>query len=242
MIILRRFGISSELYFKNLTIYSMAHVVNIETRVFLEKLKLDPNVIGVILFWSWARGNVRPGSDVDLVVILRDGYSRSVEKEGGQIFEIIYITADGAFDFWNSHRNDAAGLWEVAKILYDKDGSIDVLAEKIRKILKEGKEGIHEAKLWQFRFDTEDQLSYAEYIFPSDRVTANMLLANNVTRLMELFFDVQKIWTPAPKQRIETIRSLNSGFYVLIQKFYEDEWDFHQRINLVKNMISIVFD
>jgi uncharacterized protein YkuJ len=39
---------------------------------------------------------------------LEEGYSRNVEKEGDQIFEIIYITAEAAFDFWNSHRDDAA--------------------------------------------------------------------------------------------------------------------------------------
>jgi hypothetical protein len=78
---------------------------------------------------------------------LNEGYSRTVEKEGDQIFEIIYITADGAFDFWSSNRNDAAGLWEVAKILYDKDGSVKVLAEKTREILKEGKKELDDAKL-----------------------------------------------------------------------------------------------
>ena len=66
--------------------------MNQNTQIFIEKLKLNPWVVGIILFWSWARGNVRPGSDVDLVVILEEGYSRNVEKEGDQIFEIIYIT------------------------------------------------------------------------------------------------------------------------------------------------------
>ena len=37
---------------------------------FVEELKNDPNVIGVIMFGSWARGNNREDSDVDLVVLL----------------------------------------------------------------------------------------------------------------------------------------------------------------------------
>lgn len=82
-----------------------------------------------------------------MVVILKEGHSRAVEKEGDQIFEIVYVTSEGAFDFWNTNRNDAAGLWEVAKILYDKDGSVHTLAEKTRKVLKEGKEELDEAKL-----------------------------------------------------------------------------------------------
>jgi hypothetical protein len=116
-----------------------------------------------------------------------------------------------------------------------------VLAEKTREILKEGKKELDDAKLWQIRFDAEDQLAYAEFIFPSDPTTANMLLANDVSNLMELYFDVQKIWTPAPKQRIEAIHSLDSEFYALIWKFYESRWDFNERLTLAKSMISVVF-
>ena len=216
--------------------------MNQNTQIFIEKLKLNPWVVGIILFWSWARGNVRPGSDVDLVVILEEGYSRNVEKEGDQIFEIIYITAEAAFDFWNSHRDDAAWLWEVAKILYDKNGKVNILAEKIKNIILEGKRGFDDAKLGQLRFEAEDSLIYSEYIFPSDSTTAVMLLTNNVAHLIELFFDVRKMWTPAPKQRIRTIHSLRPELYLLIDKFYHGWWDFHERLSLVRKIISVVFE
>jgi predicted nucleotidyltransferase len=48
-------------------------IMNQETETFLEELKQKPEVLGVILFGSWARGNNRPDSDVDLVVILTNG-------------------------------------------------------------------------------------------------------------------------------------------------------------------------
>ena len=37
------------------------------------------DVVGVLLFGSRARGDHRPDSDVDLVVIVRDGFRRCVE-------------------------------------------------------------------------------------------------------------------------------------------------------------------
>ena len=106
--------------------------MNEATQKFLEELKQRPDVLGVIMFGSWARGNNRPDSDVDLVVILTEGYRRTVEHRNGQPFEIIYTTEKGAFDYWESHKDDAAGLWEVAKILYDKNGAIEQLKNKIR--------------------------------------------------------------------------------------------------------------
>ena len=57
---------------------------------FVEDLKKRSDVLGIILFGSWARGNNRPDSDVDLVVILKEGFRRTVEYRGSQAFEIIY--------------------------------------------------------------------------------------------------------------------------------------------------------
>src|SRR3989338_1050999 len=105
--------------------------MNEQTQKFLGELKQRPDVLGVIMFGSWARGNNRPDSDVDLVVILTEGYRRTVEHRNGQPIEIIYTTEKGAFDYWEGHKDDAAGLWEVAKILYDKDCSIEQLKTRI---------------------------------------------------------------------------------------------------------------
>src|SRR3989344_9630336 len=109
--------------------------MNLETQNFVEELKKRQDVLGVILFGSWARGNNRPDSDVDLVVILTNGYRRTVEYRDKQAFEIIYTTEKGAFDYWESHKDDAAGLWEIAKILFDKDGTIEHLKDKIKEVL-----------------------------------------------------------------------------------------------------------
>jgi len=97
--------------------------LNNVTEEFIEELKQRPNVLGVTLFGSWARGNNRPDSDVDLVVILKEGYRRTVEYKGEQAFEIIYTTEKSALEYWDSHKDDCAGLWSVAKVLYDKDAS-----------------------------------------------------------------------------------------------------------------------
>jgi len=62
------------------------HNMNETTQKFLAELQQRPDVLGVILFGSWARGNNRRDSDVDLVVILTEGYRRAVEYKDGQSF------------------------------------------------------------------------------------------------------------------------------------------------------------
>lgn len=215
--------------------------MNEETKKFIEELKKRPDVIGVILFGSWARGNNRPDSDVDLVIILSEGYRRTVEHRNGQVFEIIYTTEKGALDFWGSHKDDAAGLWEVAKVLYDKDGTIERLKCKTKQVLNAGKKAIDEYQLGQFRFDAEDQLKYVESILTSDPTTANFILTNKIFSLTELFFDIRQIWTPAPKQRLVEIQKISPDFYALLKEFYQEHTTLKGKLETAKKIVPIVF-
>jgi predicted nucleotidyltransferase len=104
--------------------------MNLETQNFVEELKKRQDVIGVILFGSWARGNNRPDSDVDLVVILNEGYRRTVEYRNKQAFEIIYTTEKGAFDFWESHKDDALDFGKSQKFCLIKTEQSSVLKTK----------------------------------------------------------------------------------------------------------------
>jgi predicted nucleotidyltransferase len=213
-----------------------------ETNKFLEELKQRADVLGVIMFGSWARGNSRPDSDVDLVIILTDGYRRTVEHRNGQAFEIIYTTENAALEYWESHKDDAAGLWAVAKVLFDKDGTVERLKTKITEVLDTGKKPIDEYQLGQFRFDAEDQLKYVEHILDSDPTTANLILTNKVFALTELFFDIRQIWTPAPKQRLAEIQKISSDFYTLLKEFYQKENTTPNKLATAMRMLDIVFE
>lgn len=216
--------------------------MNEETQKFLDELKQRPDVLGVIMFGSWARGNNRPDSDVDLVVILTEGYRRTIEHRNGQPFEIIYTTEKGAFDYWESHKDDAAGLWAVAKILFDEDGTVERLKTKIKEVLDAGKKAIDEYQLGQFRFDAEDQLKYAGSILTSDPTTANLILTNKIFALTELFFDIRQIWTPAPKQRLIEIKKISPEFYSLLKEFYHESITLSERLDIGKKIIPIIFE
>lgn len=180
--------------------------MNEATKNFVTRLEADDNVLGVILFGSWARGNNRPGSDVDLVIILRDGYQRCVETHEGQVFEIIYTKPEAALEFWQANKNDCHSLWSVAKILLDKEGIIEELQKEAQKVIDAGKPEINEKQKEQFRFDKEDKLNYVTTILESDSTTAKLILNNLVFEMTGLYFDLRQLWSPAPKQRVEEIK------------------------------------
>ena len=216
--------------------------MNEQTKIFLEELKQRTNVLGVIMFGSWARGNNRSDSDVDLVVILTEGYRRTVEYRNGQAFEIIYSTEKGAFDYWESNKDDAAGLWAVAKILFDRDGTIDRLKKKIKEVLNIGKKPIDEYQFEQFRFDSEDTIKYVETILVIDPTSANLILTDKIFSLTKIFFDIRQIWIPPPKQRLMKIKEISLDFYFLLFEFYQESTTLKMKLELAKKIVQFIFE
>lgn len=208
---------------------------------FLEILQADENVLGVVLFGSWARGNYRENSDVDLLVLLQHGYKRAIEEKYGQIFEIIYITPDAALAYYTSHLDNAANLWAVAKILYSKENTVENLHDKVNEILVKGKPKISISQRKQLLFDKQDKLKYIKSTYEEDPTTSSLILFNTVSELTEVFFDLKQIWTPAPKQRLQCINEMNHILAAQLSEFYSESTMTKRRWVLLEEMTKLVF-
>ncbi len=209
---------------------------------FTEKLKERNDVQGIILFGSWTRGNNREASDVDLLVILDEGYRRTIEYGDGQAFEIIYTTANSAFSFWENNKDDCANLWGVAKIIFDRDGSTQSLKEKAEQMIALGKKPIDPYQLSQFEFSTEDEIRASQAMIENDPATASLVLSKTVLSLTELFFDMRQEWVPAPKQRMNRIKEVNSELFQAFERFYKERESLQNKIDSAKEVVRLVFE
>jgi predicted nucleotidyltransferase len=207
---------------------------------FVDELKNREDVLGVILFGSWARGTNRGDSDFDLLVIQREGFLRTVEYRGNRAFELTFTTVEGATEFWKENRDDCVGLWDVAKILYDKDDTLKQLREAADKIKREGKDPLDEVALEHLRFDAEDSIRAVRGLIGQDNATAQLILCNKVSHLSELYFDIRQLWMPAPKQRLDQIKRTDPELYEQIVRFF-GETDLDQKVQIVSSIISLVF-
>src|SRR4051794_4531909 len=90
---------------------------------FVDELAADPTVRGVILFGSHARGNARPDSDADLVILVerdvRDGVRRARRAE----VRAAALERGVAIRYATDNPDNAADFWQVAEILHDPDGA-----------------------------------------------------------------------------------------------------------------------
>src|SRR5438552_17668182 len=96
------------------------------------------------------------------------------------------------FELWESHKYDCAGLWEVAKVLYDKERTIERLQTKVEEMLRAGKKPYDTWQIGQVRFDAEDQLGYIEHELSNDPVTDNYILYNKVFAITDVFIDFRQ--------------------------------------------------
>jgi len=208
---------------------------------FIDRLKERVEIQGVIIFGSWARGNNRVDSDVDLMVILKDGFKRTVEHKNGLAFEITYTTLKSVEEYWESHKDDCAGFWEVAKILFDKDGTVKKLNEFASRIIKNGKDPLDKIKIDHLNFDAKDSLEAIKFFAQNDPILANFLLSKKILDLSEWFFDLRQLWVPAPKQKLGRIKEISPELFDLLVRFYKDGVLLNEKINIAEKIILAVF-
>jgi hypothetical protein len=214
--------------------------MNPATRRYVEELTAQPDVGAVILFGSQARGDARPNSDVDLVVLVPAGYRRALEDRDGQTFELMFLTEDAALGHFRQNLDTAAEFWATAQILFDRDGAGARLRDESEQLLAAGKPPLDEGTLTTSRFNSEHQLRAVEALAPRDPVAASAVLHNKVLELTGSYFDVRQRWTPSLKHRIPAIAEADAELYARLTAFYAA--DFDGQLALAREMTPRVYD
>jgi predicted nucleotidyltransferase len=216
--------------------------LNKETISFMQQLKTNKNVLGIVLFGSWARGTQRNDSDVDLLVIVKEGYKRSVEYYESQAFEIIYTTPLGAKKYYKTDLDATYRFWAHAKVLFDRDNTVKALHEYAFGLTKEGKSSLSIDDFRHFEFDALDQLRFARAAYlKGDVATAYLVLHIKVAALTEIYFDTIQEWRPSPKQILSEIEKRDIRLSNLINEYYSDGMNFDEQIKLAEKIIREIF-
>jgi predicted nucleotidyltransferase len=208
---------------------------------FVDELAADPAVRGVILFGSHARGNARPDSDADLVILVeRDQFEMGFAERDGQKFELLRWSEAVAIRYATDNPDNAADFWQVAEILHDPDGAAARLRDHSAKMLAEGKPPMDEARRAWSRWASDDRLNAAAGIAEDDPAAARMVLHERVIDLTATFFDVRGEWTPPTKRRTGRIADLDPGLHGLLTAFYTDGTSFAEQLALARQMLPLI--
>jgi predicted nucleotidyltransferase len=209
---------------------------------FVDELAADPAVRGVILFGSHARGNARPDSDADLVILVeRDQFEMGFAERDGQKFELLRWSEAVAIRYATDNPDNAADFWQVAEILHDPDGAAARLRDHSAEMLAEGKPPMDEPRRAWSRWASDDRLDAAAGIAEDDPAAARMVLHERVIDLTATFFDVRGEWTPPTKRRTGRIADLDPGLHGLLTAFYTDGTSFAEQLALARQMVPLIY-
>ena len=210
---------------------------------FVDELAADPTVRGVILFGSHARGNARPDSDADLVILVeRDQFEMGFAERDGQKFELLRWSEAVAIRYAVDNRDNVADFWQAAEILDDPDGAAARVRDHAAEMLADGKPPMDEARRAWSRWDSEDRLDAAAGIAEDDPAAARMVLHERVLDLTATFFDVRGEWTPPTKRRTGRIADLDPGLHGLLTAMYADGASFEDQLALARRMLPLIYD
>jgi predicted nucleotidyltransferase len=209
---------------------------------FVDELAADPAVRGVILFGSHARGNARPDSDADLVILVeRDQFEMGFAERDGQKFELLRWSEAVAIRYATDNPDNAADFWQVAEILHDPDGAAARLRDHSAEMLAEGKPPMDEPRRAWSRWASDDRLDAAAGIAEDDPAAARMVMHERVIDLTATFFDVRGEWTPPTKRRSGRIADLDPGLHGLLTAFYTDGTSFAEQLALARQMLPLIY-
>jgi nucleotidyltransferase-like protein len=214
--------------------------MNAAAREYVDELAARPDVGAVILFGSRARGDNRPDSDIDLLVLVPSGYRRAVDDRDGQSFELLCLSEGVARDYFRENLDTAAEFWATAHILFERDGSASRLHGEMHEVLAAGKPALDEGTLTSSRFNSEDQLRAVKARAAHDAVTAAALLHNKVLELTGSYFDVRQRWTPSLKTRFAAIAEADPELHARLVTFYAAGFD--EQLALARQMIPLVYE
>jgi len=167
--------------------------MNEAIRSFVEELAADPEVHGILLFGSHARGVARPDSDADLAVFVEhDGFVMGCCEHDGQEFELVRLSEATATAYFTSNRDHAADVWPVAKILYDPEGQVARVRAHALGLIAQGKPPMDPARLNWSRFAAADRFRAAEGLALTNQAAARAVVLESVLELTATFFDVRQ--------------------------------------------------
>lgn len=206
----------------------------------VDELKCKKDVLGIAVFGSYARGEARPNSDIDLLVIIKNGVRRDVEKRGERTFEYLYVSFPAAMKFYKENPDDCVQLWEDAVVLYDKKGYLRRLKALAGRLRKRGKKPLTKDDIKHRRFDAEDAIRAMRSIVSEDQATASLYANIIASNLVEHYFDVRRFWTPPPKKRLAAIRASSKKDARVFDDFFTTR-DLAEKFNLLSKMVMVVF-
>lgn len=208
---------------------------------FVMKLHQPEDVTAVVLFGSQASGKARSDSDVDLLVIIQEGFEQVTRWYKDYLFEITFVTENSTFDWWRTNPDHCVMLWRNANVIYASTEVESRLRKFATDIEDSGKLQMSPADVEKRRRAAAYQLTSLRALVSDDPLAANFVLGEKMAEYVGEYFTVRGLWTPEPKRRFSEIRSQDNEIGVLLDRFADPAQMLQDKFVVAETLIDTIF-
>lgn len=204
-------------------------------------LRSPDDIVAIILFGSQSTGKARPDSDVDLLVIVRSGFEQVSVEFRGQLFEITLVSEASTRDWWHSNPDHCVMLWRSARLLHGSAEDEYRLRQFAATIEKSGKRSIPAAEANKRHRAASYQLVSLRALAEHDPSSANLVLGEKMAGYVGDYFALRGLWSPAPKERLPTIRARDPETGDQLDAFADPGQTMEHKLALSADLIAAIY-
>ncbi|MBI9015619.1 MAG: nucleotidyltransferase domain-containing protein [Clostridiales bacterium] len=204
------------------------------------RLKDQSNVIGVILFGSFANGTNHNYSDIDLFAIGHNENHRTecFNQDGVQI-QIIWRSPD-IFKEKIMKRTRTYPISKSCKILYDKTGEVDEFVNQSVIQSEEGPLKLSTQERLIRIADLSIEFDTIKGIIEQGDIASGILLINDLVMTgIDLYYDLMGAFLVSPKKQLSDLKLKNSELGYLAESIILEN-SINEKVNKLKLFREII--
>lgn len=189
----------------------------------IKHLVKDPEVKGIAIFGSVARGDYDAHSDIELKVIDKEIKKSKVSliREEGVDFNI-HFSPSVNFKKRKKVKWRIKPPFAESWIVIDETGELKELKQFDQKVSKRGREPLEEGEKSSLQHRLIELIRECKR-FRNDPVTFFLLLSEFVVNALKLYYALNQIWWPGPKKVMRDIEDRDPDIASLIKKIVIQE-------------------
>lgn len=193
---------------------------------FIEPYKRKKNVVGIVLSGSYAYGEPKKNSDIDIHIILEDSSyrMRSNTWRGGYEIEYFINPINQIEQYFKDEveNKSTSEMLSYGEILYEKDSRLRELITKAKKNLNKKVPKLRKKDVNEFRYSLDDIQKDIDDV-QKDKASRKLLEQKAIETCIKAFFGLKQKPVPKKKYLLETVRNLDKKFYLNLKDSLEKE-------------------
>ncbi len=181
-------------------------------------LRQRTGVVGIAVVGSFARDEVRPGSDLDVVVLTDPETSRRVEvfEYADHLAEVLFIPESAIRAALDNPRGGAQMIatWAGGRVLHDTDDRLSTLLAEIETLYRQGPADMTQEEREYARFELAHLWGLIEETASSPtrtgRATCRLLIAPAVRAVTDSLLRHARRWPVGWRATLPALRSLDA--------------------------------